>query len=189
MSLVKDLTKNRKNQTVFTLNDIVQLAESYRGARLYSALKYAVKTSDLIRLSRGIYSLNREYSRQEFANKFRTPSYISLYTVLQEAGVLFQPYISIYLVSGRSITTEIDNQKYIYRKIKNEILLNPTGIITESGASKAIPERALCDVIYLEGNQYFDNLRQINWEKAESLNTEVYFHNLGISEFISKYAV
>lgn len=188
MSLIKDLTKNRKNQTVFTLNDIIQLAESYRGARLYSALKYAVKTGDLIRLSRGIYSLNREYSRQEFANKYRTPSYISLHTVLQESGVLFQPYASISLVSNRSLSTEIDGQKYIYRKIKNGILLNPLGITTTGAVNRAVLERALCDKIYLDGDEYFDNLRQINWGLAGKLNAEVYFYNPNISKFISKYA-
>jgi len=49
-------------------------------------------------------------------------------------------------------------------------------------------ERALCDKIYLDGDEYFDNLRQINWELAGKLNAEVYFHNSNIAKFISKYA-
>lgn len=136
----------------------------------------------------GFYSLSTEYSRQEFANKYRAPSYISLHTVLREAGVLFQPYASISLVSNRSQNIEVDRQKYVYRKIRNEILLNPLGVTVADGVNKAILERALCDKIYLDGDEYFDNLRQINWEAAKDLNDKVYFDNPDISKFISKYA-
>ena len=142
----------------------------------------------LDRISRGIYCFSKDYSRQEFANKYRTPSYISLYTVLQESGVVFQLYSSIYLIANRSQETEIDGQKYIYRKIRDEILLNPLGISSLNNVYKAGPERAICDKLYLDGLEHFDNLRNINWDFIRRLNQEVYHHHRAIADFLTKYS-
>ena len=189
MSFVKDfiLSKNN-NQTVFVFSDLSSAVEEYSGQKLKSALKYAVQKGDLNRISKGIYSLSKEYSKQEFANKYRSPSYLSLYTVLQKAGIVFQPYSSIFLVSNRSQEVEIDSQKYIYRKIKDGILLNPRGINNENNIQEATPERAICDKLYLDGDEYFDNLRNVNWDFMRELNNHVYGANKIISGFINKNA-
>jgi hypothetical protein len=186
MTLIKNILINRTKQTVFTLPEIILLTDEYQGQKLYSALKYAVKTKNIIRISKGIYAFNKDYNKQEFANKFRSPSYISLYTVLQESGIVFQPYSSIYAISNRYEEAEIDDQKYIYRKIKNDFLLNPIGLILKDNVYKATPERAICDKIYLDGDEYFDNLRQINWNLLKTINHEVYQNNSVISKFIKK---
>lgn len=187
MGFIKELAKNRfPAQTVFSISDLSQQVIGYSGAKLRSALKYAVQKNDLIRISRGIYAFSRDYSREEFSNKFRSPSYISLYTVLQESGIVFQPYSSIYAVSQRSQEAEIDGQKYIYRKIKDNILFNPAGTVLAGGVHKAAPERAICDTLYLDGDQLFDNLRRIDWGLMKNLNTDVYANNRAIGKFIKK---
>ncbi|KKU81368.1 MAG: hypothetical protein UY10_C0059G0004 [Microgenomates group bacterium GW2011_GWA2_47_8] len=167
------ITKNSR-QTVYLVSDLSQQVAGYSGAKLYSALKYAAKKKDLNRITRGIYAFSKDYSRIEFANKFRTPSYISLYTILQEAQ--------------RSEVYEIDGQKYMYRKIQDDILLNHVGTIFVDGVHKATPERALCDTLYLDGDAFFDNLRDINWELMKNLNTDVYGNNKVIAGFIKKFA-
>jgi hypothetical protein len=184
--LMKNLSIYRGKQTVFTLPEISSLTNLYDGQKLYSALKYAIKSENLFRVSRGIYAFNNLYNRQEFANKYRSPSYVSLYTILQEAGIVFQPYTSIYAVSNRSEMVIIQEQKYIYRKIKDEFLLNPFGITLKDRVNKASPERALCDKIYLDGDEYFDNLRQIDWNFAKTINRTVYQNNSAIRAFIRR---
>jgi hypothetical protein len=186
MTLINSILLNKGDRTVFSLSEISLLANQYNGQKLYSALKYAVKSNSIMRISRGIYALTALYNKQEFANKYRSPSYISLYTVLQEAGVVFQPYDSMYLVSNRSEEVIVDGQKYIYRKIKDEFLLNPVGLITKKSVNRATPERAICDKIYLDGDEYFDNLRQIDWVLMNTINQKVYKNNTNISEFIRK---
>lgn len=189
MGFVKKLATNKvSGQTVFLMVDLSQQVTGYSGAKLKSALKYAVQKKDLVRISRGIYVFSKDYSRAEFANKFRSPSYISLYTVLQEAGVVFQPYSAIYVVSQRSEEVEIDGQKYVYRKIKDNILLNPMGTVSVNGVHKATPERAVCDKLYLDGDEFFDNLRNINWDLVKKLNSDVYENNPIIEKFIKKYS-
>ena len=70
-----------------------------------------------------------------------------------------------------------------YRKIKNEILLNPLGIKNKNNVQIATPERAICDKLYLDGVEYFDNLRNIDWAFMGELNTQVYGKNKVISDF------
>ena len=59
----------------------------------------------------------------------------------------------------------------MYKTIKPEISLDPTGINYRQGYAIASPERALCDRLYLTPNHYFDNLRSIDWEKLEEIAT------------------
>ena len=189
MSFIKSLIQSKSpRQTIFTFSDLNSRVATYSGAKLKSALKYAVKKGDLIRLSKGLYTLNGNYSKQELGNKYRTPSYISLYTVLQEAGIVFQPYTSIYLIANRSQEVQIAGQKYIYRKIKDRILLNSLGISHADYISKATVERALCDKLYLDPDEHFDNLRNIDWLFMRRLNEQVYANNKSISRFLAKYS-
>jgi len=185
MSFIKDFVKTKRNtQTVFSFSDLSQAVEGYTGSKLRSALKYALAKGDIFRISKGIYSLSKNYSHLEFANRYRSPSYISLYSILQKEGIVFQPYSIIYVVSNRSQEIEIDGQKYIYRKIKDNILLNPFGVKNENGIQIASAERAICDKIYLDGDEYFDNLRNIDWNLMLEINTKVYNENKLILNFI-----
>lgn len=187
MSFIKDFIKSKKdNQTVFSFTDLSQSVTGYTGPKLRSALKYALSRGDIFRISKGIYSLKKDYQHYEFANKFRSPSYISLYSVLQKGGVVFQPYSAIHVISNRSLEIEIDGQIYIYRKIKDNILLNILGINNEDGIQIASIERAICDKLYLDGDEYFDNLRNINWNLIREINNKVYGENKLILNFINK---
>ena len=187
MSLIKNILKNKgSEQTVFSLSELGSLSPSYVGTKLNSAVKYLVKKGELIRISKGLYVVDKNYSRIEFANKYRVPSYISFYTILESLGIVFQPYSSIYIASRRSEEKIIDGQKYIYRKIKDEILLNPMGIDMQGQISKASPERAICDKLYLDGIEYFDNTRNIDFEKMRLINTKIYKNNQTISIWISQ---
>lgn len=172
--LIKKLAVNKGKQTVFNLAEIARISNKKADKNLISAVSYYVKSGDLIRLAKGLYSLDKEYLNYELGNKLRTPSYVSLYTILQDEAVVFQPYTSVFLVSSRSEVRVIDKQKYIYRKIRDDILLNPLGIESDGLVMKAGLERAILDKIYLDGEEHFDNLRSVDWEKMEELNEQVY---------------
>ena len=48
---------------------------------------------------------------------------------------------------------EVDGQNISIEKFKN-ILLNHMGTIFVDGVHKATPERALCDTLYLDGDEF-----------------------------------
>lgn len=186
MGLSKSLLKNKSsNKTVFSTSEIGQILDIENRQNLYSSLNYATNKGDLIRITRGFYSFDENYSTLELGNKLRRPSYVSLYTVLQSEGVVFQFYKSIYLVAKKSTRVTLGEQEYVYRKLKDSILLNPLGIVAENSTIIASLERALCDKIYLDGDEYFDNLRNVNWDFMLELNEKVY-KDKKIDLFISK---
>lgn len=186
MTFIQELSKVRGFQTVLSLPEISYITK-YIEEQLYSALKYAVKSKHLIRISKGLYAFDISYSKQEYANKLRSPSYISLYTILQEHNIVFQPYSSIFSIANRSEVLQNDGQHYVYRKIKDSFLFQTFGIESLNGTFKAKPERALCDKIYLDHEEYFDNLRAIDWNLMTSINQIVYQNNHFISSFIEAH--
>ncbi len=184
--MIKKLLRKKRGQTVFTLSDIAAITNKEADENLISNIHYYVKTGQLIRLSKGIYALDKEYSIWEFANRLRKPSYISFYTILQKEGIVFQPYYTIFLASNRSEEIKKGKEIFRYRKLKNDILLNTMGIVEENGVTVATQERALLDKVFLDGEEYFDNLRRIDWKFAKKLNKEVY-ESKKIEKFIFDY--
>ena len=69
--------------------------------------------------------------------------------------------------------------------MKDIILYNPKGVISQNNYSIATPERALLDMIYLFPNYYFDNLEIINWEVCFDL-AEIY-NNKQLIKRLRKY--
>lgn len=135
-----------------------------------SKINYYIKKGVLIRLRNGIFAKSSGYEIFEAANKIFTPSYISLETVLQKEGVVFQDYGSvIFVVSYQTREVRLGDYDIRFKKIKNEILANPEGINIENGYSIASKERAFMDTLYLFKNYYFDNLGGLDWEKAKRL--------------------
>lgn len=172
--IIKKIALKRGQQTVFTLAEVSRIVKRPPTQNLISALSYYVKKGDLVRLAKGLYALDQDYLPSELGNKLRSPSYLSLYSVLQPLGVVFQPYTSLYFISQRNETLRVGPHKFIYRKIKDPILLNPLGLEQGARAVRASLERALLDKLYLDGEEHFDNLRQVNWQKMLELNKKVY---------------
>jgi len=172
--MIKKVLKQKDRQTVFTFGDIAMITGRNADSNLVSNVNYYIRTGELIRISKGIYALDENYSMWEFANKLRKPSYISFYTILQDAGIVFQPYSTIFLACNRSEVIEKNNQKFKYRKLKDEILYNMKGLQERENVMIATPERALLDKIYLDGDEYFDNLSKIDWKFVKEMNDEFY---------------
>ena len=149
------------NRTVYTFSNIALLTGESNAAKLSNKLNYYVHSGKLLNPRKGIYAKNN-YNPEELACLLYTPSYISLEYVLQKAGVIFQYDERITAVSYLSRTVEIDKNVYQYRKIKNEILIDLSGIIRSNNLNIASPERAFLDVMYLNASYYFDNINSLN---------------------------
>src|SRR3989338_997270 len=156
------LSLYKKPQTVFTLQEIALLFPEIPYGNLKKRMSYFAKSGDIKKLSRGIYAKD-QFDVLELANKIYTPSYISLETVLQKAGVTFQYYESIFAVSYVSRTVEIGGRTIVYRRMKKNVFLNKQGIEEQGNVVIASPERAFLDAIFLYKDYHFDNLGPLNW--------------------------
>jgi len=162
------LSLYQTSRTVLTLKDISLMLPEVPYDNLKRRLSYFAKSGHLKKLRRGIY-VKQPYDVLELANKIYAPSYVSLETVLQRAGVIFQYYESIFAISYLSRTLDIGGHTIVYRKMKKDILQNKQGIEEQGNIIIASPERAFLDAVFLYKNYHFDNLGSLNWDKIMEL--------------------
>lgn len=161
---ILELYKSKKS--VFSIKELALIWKEDNSDNLKSKIKYYLDKDKLFRIRRGIYGKTKDYNIFEAANKIYSPSYVSFETILQKEGLIFQYSEEIFLAFQLSKQIEIGNRKIIYRKLKNEILLNKKGVIYKDNYYRADKERAFMDMLYLNKNYYFDNLRSINWQNC-----------------------
>ena len=150
------------SKTVFRLIDIAMLTGETDFQSLNRSLNYFVRTGKLGNPRKGIYT-KPSFSPEEMANTIYTPSYVSLQYVLQREGVIFQYDSGITSISYLSRTINVGNKQLSYRKIKETILVNTTGLLQKEGIINiASPERAFLDLLYLESRFYFDNINVLD---------------------------
>lgn len=156
-------------RTVFGLADVALLTSESDPISLTKKLQYQVGKGNLRNPRKGLYT-KPIFDPAALACTLYTPSYLSLDYVLQKEGILFQYDTAITAISYLSRSVEIDSWEIKYRKIKDAVLLNTTGIISrQDGVNIATAERAFLDMLYLNGDCYFDSLNTLNKAAVHNL--------------------
>jgi hypothetical protein len=171
-------------ETVLTLDEIAQLSPDITCQSLQDRLYYFTKTGRLKRPRQGVYA-KPSYNPLELGNKIYKPAYISLETVLFKSGVIFQTYQTIFLVSYLSRLITVDDTQFQYRKIKNTVLTNLSGIEAQTGYFAATLERAFLDAVYIYRDYHFDNLDVIDWDKVHTLKG--IYHSKAFEKRVEEY--
>lgn len=135
---------------------------------LSKRLNHYVKDGRLLNPRRGFYA-KKNYNAEELACIIYTPSYLSLEYVLQKVGVVFQYDSRLTSVSYLSRSVEVDGREYSYHKIKGEILADTRGVERNGIVNIATAERAFLDVMYLNADYCFDNLRSLSYKRILEL--------------------
>lgn len=156
-------------KTILTTKDIALLWQETDKYKLNNKIAYYAKRGNLIRLRPGIFAKSKDYEPRELGTSIYSPSYISFETVLRENGIIFQHYETIFLASYTTREIKCNGYTFSYRKLKDEVLYNQTGIVSENGYGIAEKERAFLDMIYLFPDYHFDNLKGIAWDKCFEL--------------------
>ncbi len=154
----------RSAKTVFTQKDISLLWGEKASEATKERLHYYVQRGDLYRVRKGLYAKNDQYNRLELATRIYTPAYVSFETVLAASGLIFQYYSQIFVASYLARDLTVQGQAYVFRRIKEMVLINPTGVEQRDESSFATKERAFLDTLYLHADYQFDHLDSINWE-------------------------
>jgi predicted transcriptional regulator of viral defense system len=155
-------------QNVFTLDDLGVLWGQTKRSDTTSSARDLAKKNVLTRIKRGIYAINgRNVHSLEIANKLIVPSYITGETALALAGLTFQYTGKIFSVALYNKRIDIEGrEQFVYRQMKNDVLMNRSWIESKDGWLIASPERAMCDMIYLHKRSYpFEYFHNINWDK------------------------
>jgi hypothetical protein len=155
----------RSPKTIFSNKDVALMWGEEAEASVRVRLNYYVKVGKLIRVHRGLYAKDNNYSRFELATRIYTPSYISFETVLTREGVNFQYYGNIFVASYVSREIKAGDQNINFVRMKDYVLSNAMGIEHKDGIAMATKERAFLDRIYVTKDYYFDNVRSLDWNK------------------------
>jgi len=167
MDLIYTLYNN--SRSVFRLKDVSMFTGETSFDSLNMKLNYYVRTGRLQNPRKGLYC-KPNYNPQELACRIFSPAYISLEYVLQRAGVVFQYDSRFTILSYLSREIKIDNKIFSFRKIKNELLVSLQGIEQQGNITTiASPERAFLDMLYLNGEMYFDNLSPLKRDFIEEI--------------------
>jgi len=180
MNKLAELQKTRRR--VFTAQDLGVLWNYKDSRKLYELIKYYVNNKQIYRLSKGLYSLD-EYDKDslsldsnllfEVANKLVRNSYISLFTALKFYGVVFQYYGEIYSVSNKPAVKSIKGIRFVYKKIKDDVLFNDIGIIKKGLARIAGVERSICDSLYFFPKLGLEHVERVKKDKIMKV-VEIY---------------
>ena len=167
---LKQLLDTKK--TVFSIDDLRQIWQIKDRNYLKTIISRLFRSGKIIRIKRGIYAISEDYNIYELVTKIKSPSYISLETVLQKEGVIFQDYSkSVYAVADNTVKIKVKDIVFRYFKIKNDILFSPVGIKKKNFINIASTERAIADRVYLTPGYYFDNLRKVDVKKLKEIST------------------
>ena len=158
---------SQSRASVFRIADVAMITGETNRSRLVQRLRYGVSKGYLVSPCNGIYA-KTDFSIEELACKLYVPSYISLDTVLQKAGVIFQYSSEITMVSYLSRSVDISGKSIRYRKMKNEIIVDMRGI-NRGEVNEATPERAFLDTLYLNSHYHFDNPSVLDKNVIENL--------------------
>ena len=156
---LKILTESKK--TVFRTKNLQSLwDEDYRNTVIYA--KRMVVKGLILKLAKGYYVLNKEYSVYELANLIISPSYVSFNSALLFNGVCFQVSNTVQAVSLLNYQKEVGDRIYKYQSMKKDLFFNAEGIDFKNNVSVASPERALLDSFYFGVVANVDDWDKIN---------------------------
>jgi len=151
--------------SVLTFKEISLASGGISTSLLRRRLNYYVQNGELYPIRRGLYAKDKNYDRRELATKIFTPAYVSFETILVEAGAIFQYYSTIFVATYQTKDIVCDGQTYTFRKIKDVILTDTTGVDNRGNYFAACPERAFLDLLYLNKDYHVDNLGSLNFDK------------------------
>lgn len=155
---------------VFTTEDLAVIWQIPRRRRLIELIKYYLREKRLIHIYKGVYAYGGDYTPLDIAQKLVPLSYISLYTASQIHGLTFQYYSSVYCVSLKSRRYKLENQGYIYHRIKEPVFYNQSGFVNNGRYIMADRERTITDCLYVFPGFAFDNFSGVDKEKLSSFS-------------------
>ena len=164
------------DRKLYHTNDLAVIWNITNRNTLYTTIKRYVQNEVLIPVYKGLYSsvqvdqVDSIKLGRAIIHRF---TYLSTESVLAKAGVISQAVYKYTFVSNMSVKKDVGGRTFLYRKMKDEFLYNPEGIIEEDGGFRASTERAVADMIYFDHKYHFDVPQVVNWYRVKEIQKEV----------------
>jgi hypothetical protein len=174
MYKLNELIKSGRN--IFHTNDLAILWNIANKNTLYTTIKRYVQKGVLIPIFKGLYStvpisdLNPLELGRAIIHRY---TYLTTESVLAQAGIITQVTYAYTFASSLSKKATVGSFSFLFRRLKDEYLYNPAGILNKDGNFVATTERAVADMIYFNPKYHFDFSGSIDFEKVRRLQKEI----------------
>jgi hypothetical protein len=174
MYRLNELIKSDRN--IYHSNDLAILWDISNKNTLYTTIKRYVQKGVLIPIYKGLYSTVpiTELDPLELGRAvIHQYTYLTTESVLAQAGVISQATYAYTFVSRLSKKVTVGPMSFLFRKLKDDYLYNPTGIGNQDGNFVATKERAVADMLYFNPRYHFDLVESIDFEKVRRIQKEI----------------
>ena len=174
MYRLNELIKSDRN--VYHSNDLAILWNISNKNTLYTTIKRYVQKGVLIPIYKGLYSTVpvSELDPLELGRAvIHRYTYLTTESVLAQAGIISQATYAYTFVSSLSKKITVRDFSFLFRKLKDEYLFNPTGITNKDGSFVATTERAVADMLYFNPKYHFDFSESIDLKKVKRMQKEI----------------
>ena len=164
------------DRKLFHTNDLAILWGITNKNTLYTTIKRYVKSGILIPIYKGLYStihiaqLNYQDLGKAIIHRY---TYLSTESVLSLAGIISQSTYRYTFVSDINKSASVGSSSFLFRKLKDDYLYNPVGIIQENSNFMATIERAVADLLYFSPRYHFDVLQGIDMDQVKRMQKEI----------------
>jgi len=164
------------DRKLYHTNDLAVLWDISNKNTLYTTIKRYVKDGILIPIYKGLYStvpvqqLDPIELGKAIIHRY---TYLSTESVLAQAGVITQITYAYTFVSSLHKKVTVQGMSFLFRKLKDEYLYHPAGIVNQNGSYIATTERAAADMLYFNPSYHFDLRESIDFEKVKHIQEEV----------------
>lgn len=135
-------------KSYYTVADLAKATGLSKGS-LYVFLARWTRAGLLRRLGTGLYGLpDVAPDMEKLGNEYYFPSYLSFESALARFGILSQsPYVLSFATTRRSRRLKLSWTEIEYRQLRPEFFF---GYELHNGVYVALPEKALCDQLYMK---------------------------------------
>lgn len=166
----------KADRKIYHSNDLAILWEISNKNTLYTTIKRYVQKGIFIPIYKGLYStvplaqLDPLDLGRAVVHRY---TYLTTESVLSQEGIISQATYAFTFVSSLSKKIKVGNVNFLFRKLKDEYLYNPTGILNKDGNFVATTERAVADMLYFNPKYHFDLSSSIDFDKVKHIQKEV----------------
>ena len=163
-------------KTLFHTKDLGLIWKIDRPATLHMRVMRYCERGILYPIQRGLYSLvpyNKLDPTDVAVALNHGYCYLTTETILEKNGVINRRVNGLTFASGHSKTVFWQENKFIFRQLKDVFLFQTPGIIKQGDIFSANLERAVADIIYFNPKFHFDTPNVVNWDRVSQIQKEV----------------
>jgi len=164
------------NRKLFHTNDLAILWGMANKNNLYMTITRYVDKGVLFPIYKGLYAtvpvsaLDPLELGVAIIHRY---TYLTTESVLAHAGAISQRVYDYTFAADRSKRAAVGEWSFRFRKLKDEYLYHPAGVVNQNGILIASAERAAADMLYFNPKYHFDVPENIGFDEVKSLQLEI----------------